>query len=277
MRQRHVFAHRLIGNDNACGMHRNVSRHALKCHGGIDQLAVFIRSSVKLLELGHFERVLQRNAQLSRHGLGDHVHVGIRHAHGSAAITDGGSCRKRTEGDDLRNVILAVAVSHVGDDLIAAIIAKVNINIGHTDTLGIEESLEQQVVADGIHVGNAQCKRDQRACTRASARSYGNAAALGKVHVILHDQEIIGISHLLDDRKLISDTVAVGLLALHGKGDLSTRHAAGKALLGKLVKIGHRVLAVGTREFGQIQRVEIKFHRATVGNADGVFQSTLVL
>ena len=54
-------------------------------------------------------------------------------------------------------------------------------------------------------------------------------------------------------------------------------HACGKALLGKLVQISDRILAVGAREFWQIQRVKIKFDRAAVGNPDRIFKCALIL
>ena len=159
VRQRHVFADRLVGNHDARCVNGNVTRHALQCHGGIDQLAVFICIIVKLFELGQLQRMLQGNAQLRRHGFCNGVHLGIRHAHGSAAISDGGTCGKRTKSDDLRHVFPAIPLCHVVNDLVAAVVAKIDINIGHADSLGVEESLKKQIVANGIHVGNAQRKR----------------------------------------------------------------------------------------------------------------------
>ena len=277
MRKRHVLADGLVCNNNTRRVNGNVTRHALQCHGGIDQLTVFVCIIVKLFQLGQLKRMLQGNAQLCGHGFGNGVHLSIRHAHGSAAIADGGTRSKRTKGNDLRHVFPAVPLCHVINDLVTAVIAEININIGHADAFGIEKTLKQQIIANGIHVGNAQRKRHKRACARASAGSYGNAAALGKAHVVLHDQKIIGISHLHDDVKLVLDSLTVGLLVCCVKGDLSLINALGKAALGKLVQVRYRVLAVGTREFGQVQRIKVKFHRAAVGNAHRVLQSTLVL
>ena len=45
-------------------------------------------------------------------------------------------------------------IGHVFDDAITAFHAKVDIEVGHRDPLGIQEALEQQVVFDRIKVGN---------------------------------------------------------------------------------------------------------------------------
>ncbi len=62
----------------------------------------------------------------------------------------------------------AVLLVDVLDHLAAAAHAEVDVDVGHADALGIEEALEQQVVAQRVDVGDAQRVGDQRAGGRAA-------------------------------------------------------------------------------------------------------------
>jgi hypothetical protein len=56
---------------------------------------------------------------------------------------------QRPEGDDLPDGVGAVLVADVLDDLAAALLAEVDVEVGHRDAFGIEEALEQQVKRSG--------------------------------------------------------------------------------------------------------------------------------
>ena len=74
------------------------------------------------------------------------------------------------EGDDLRHLLAAVLAGDVVDDLAAAVLAEVDVDIGHGDALGIQKALEEQHVLHGIDVGDLHGIGDQRAGCRAAAR-----------------------------------------------------------------------------------------------------------
>ena len=52
-------------------------------------------------------------------------------------------------------MVCAVLPVDVVDDLLTALIAEIDVKIGHTDALGVQESLEDEVVADGVDVSDA--------------------------------------------------------------------------------------------------------------------------
>ena len=103
--------------------------------------------------------------------------------------------QERAEGDDLRDAILAVAAAHVGDHLVAPVLAEVDVEVRHRDALGIEKALEQQAEADRIEIGDGQRVGDERARARAAPRPDGNALRLGPLDEIGDDQEIAGKFH----------------------------------------------------------------------------------
>ena len=53
----------------------------------------------------------------------------------------------------------AVFADDVIDDLSAAFFAEIYIEIGHTDALGIEKSLKQQLILDRIDTGDPDAVR----------------------------------------------------------------------------------------------------------------------
>ena len=65
------------------------------------------------------------------------------------------------EGDDLRDRLLAVLVGDVLDHLLPAAHREVDVDVGHRNSLGVEEALEQQVVAQRVDVSDLQAVGDQ--------------------------------------------------------------------------------------------------------------------
>ena len=271
-RQRHVLRHALIGNDDARRVNRDVARHSLKGHGGVDQLFHAFGAFVQFLQLGQSERHGQRDVRLLRHCARNCVHVAIGHSERPPDVAHGGSGGKRTEGDDLRNMILPVAPPDIVDHLVAAVIAEVHVDIGHTHALGVEEALEEQIEAERVDIGNAECERDKASRARSSAGSYGDVLRPCIIDVVLHDQEVVLVPHLQNDRQLIFQSLAVLALRMLRKGDMPLFHALRKACFGALAKEGLRALFVGTREFRQVGGIEIEADLAPFGDPAGIFQ-----
>ena len=83
-----------------------------------------------------------------------------------------------------------------------SVIIKVGIDIGQRDTVGIQESLKQQVILQRVNLGDAQAVGHCRARSRTTARTYGATQFRCHPDVILHDEEITRETHLLDGFKL---------------------------------------------------------------------------
>ena len=109
-------------------------------------------------------------------------------------------------------MIRAVLIKHIADDLVASVIAEIHVYIGHADSLGVKETLKEKVKSYGIYIGNADKIRHKATRARASSGAYGDRITMGKINVIPDYQKIVGISHTVNNAKLIIYSVKIGLL-----------------------------------------------------------------
>jgi hypothetical protein len=206
------------------------------------------------------------------HQRGDLVAIGGRHAESARHIADATTRLELVHGDDLADVVLAVLARDVLDDLLTAVHAEVDVEVGHGDALGVEEALEEQLVGDGIDIRDAHAVGDQRAGARAAARPHGDAVLLGVVDEIPDDEEVAWEVHLLDDPHLQLQPGAVmiriELLAkTRGRGQ-----AFGQALVRQLGQVGTGIVALGHLELRQVGLAQLELDVAHVADAFGVFQ-----
>ena len=140
--------------------------------------------------------------RILRHQLAQLVDLAVGHFQHAADVAQHAARLQRAEGDDLRDLIAAVALLHVADHLVAPVLAEVDVEVRHRHALGIEEALEQQAEADRIEVGDGQRIGDERARARAAARPDRNALRLRPLDEVGDDQEVARIFHALDDAEL---------------------------------------------------------------------------
>src|SRR5262249_55283303 len=107
------------------------------------------------------------------------------------------------ERDDLGHVLAAVLARDVLDDLAAARLAEVDVDVGGRDALLVEEALEDEVVLDRIDVGDAQRIRDERARGGAAPRSHGHALLARVADEAPEDEEVARETHAPDDADLL--------------------------------------------------------------------------
>ena len=124
-------------------------------------------------------------------------------------------------------MILAIDVLDVIDDLFAAPLLEVDVDIGHLHALGREESLEHEAVGHGVKVGDAHGVGHDGAGGRAAARAHADALAARPFDVLLHDEEIGREALLDDDAHLV---VGLLLLALGHRGAVALLQALLHAL-----------------------------------------------
>ena len=260
----HVIGEAGGGDDDGAGVHRGVARQALQLAGVLDQLSLLAGGLRHLLQLRHLlNRLVEGDLQLPRDQLGDAVHLAEGQAQDPPHVADHRLGAHRAEGDHLGDVLLAVLLDHVAHDLVPARVGEVDVDVGRLDALGVEEALEEQVVADRVGVGDLQAVRDQAAGRRPAARTDGDAALAGVVHEVLDDQEVAGEALLGDHLQLVVE-------ALLDLGD-DLRVAALQAFLGEAaqVLVGGRELG-GNGEAGHERPPEVQLHPALLGDGEGV-------
>ena len=109
--------------------------------------------------------------------LGEPVDLAVGHLQHAAGVLEHGARLQLPEGDDLGDLVGAVALLDVADHLAAPGFAEIDVEIRHRHALGVEEALEQQAEPDRIEIGDGQRPGDHRAGARAAAGADRNAAA----------------------------------------------------------------------------------------------------
>ena len=142
--------------------------------------------------------------------LGEAVDLAVGHLQDAADVADGGLGEKRAEGDDLGDAVAAVLLLDVGDHLLAAVHAEVDVEVRHRDAVGVEEALEEEAVAEGVEVGDGEGVGDEGARARAAAGADGDGVVLGPLDEVGDDEEVAGKAHALDDAELVVEPLAVG-------------------------------------------------------------------
>ena len=94
-----------------------------------------------------------------RNHLGEPVGLRERKVRYARHVLDGQLGRKGTESDDMGYVIGAVVLLHILDHTVASLVIEVHVDIRHRYSLRIEETLEEEVVADRVKIGDVQAIR----------------------------------------------------------------------------------------------------------------------
>ena len=115
-----------------------VARHTLQRPCRVDKLAYARIAVVKLLErLGQAQCLIQRHVQRGGHLLGNRVRLAIADVEGATHVAYGEAGGHRAEGHDLGDMIRAVFLRHIVDDLTAPPHAEVHVDIRHGDALRV--------------------------------------------------------------------------------------------------------------------------------------------
>ena len=204
---RDVVVDRARRDDDAGRMHARVARQAFERHRIVEQLLVALVVAIELADVGDlfdglFDR--QREVRLIRDQLGQRVRLRRREPERAADVLDGRARLHRPERHDLADRLLAVLLPDVLDHLAAALEAEVDVDVGHRHALGIQKTLEEQIVLERTHVGDLQRVGHERSRRRPAARTDRNAAIARRLDEIGDDQEVAGVARLRDHRSSYS-------------------------------------------------------------------------
>ena len=217
--QRQQFVQRPVADHHARRMGRSVAIQALDLAGDVEQA---LRQGLGFCDLLQarftFQRLLQGDGFARRVGnhLGDAIHQPQRHLQHPAGIAHGGTRLQASQSHDLRHAIMTILAPDIAHDLVAPLLAEIDVEVRHRLAFGIEEALEEQAEAQGIEVGDVQRPGHQRRRARA-AHADGNALAARPFHEVGDDQEITGKAHAVDDGKLIGQALVIDIF-LGGMG-----------------------------------------------------------
>ena len=195
-------------------MHAGVAHVALELLGKLQRLAHQRVGAAQLLaEVGHvLEAVLEVCLVLlallvDGHVVGDELGQAVRLGHAEALDTghvlDGHLGGHGAVGDDVRHLFGAVVLGDVAQHVGTSVVVEVDVDIGQRDAVGVEETLEQQVVLHRVDLRDAQAVSHARARRRATAGADADAQFVaGDVYEVLHDEEVSGETHRLHNVQL---------------------------------------------------------------------------
>ena len=154
-------------------MHGGVPGKPLKTLAHIDQGPDLLISLVKLSQFRiDLKGSVNSDVQLIGDHLGKGIHIGIGQIHHPAHIPDYALCRQGTKGNDLNHLLRPIFTAYIVYDLLPSFVTEVNINIGHGNTLRIQETFKQKIISDGIDIGDLQRIGNNASRCRSTARPH---------------------------------------------------------------------------------------------------------
>ena len=259
-------------------MGRGVPVQPLEPLADIEQLRHERLGVARLLETGLAGNGLREGdgvRRIVRHELAQPVDLAIGHLQHAADVAQHRARLELAEGDDMGHAVGAVALAHIGDHLVAAVLTEIDVEVRHRHALGVEEALEEQPEAHGIEVGDGERPGDERAGARAAARPDRNSPRLRPLDEIGDDEEVALIVHAGDDIELEGKAIGISGCVKAGRGALLLK-SPGKTRLRLAAKFGRFRLALRLRasrarqELRQDRRMLPRTIRAAARDLDGV-------
>ena len=209
-RHRHVVAYR-VATDN-----KSASVDTSSANRSLQHLCVFHRVGyawvgrcLSLLQFTHgFDGIhqihLRRLSVYVWQTVGDSltqcIRYSQRHILYSGHILDRVLGGHRCVGDDVCAVLVSVLIHYPLQHLSATVVIEVGIDIRQRDTVGVKETLKQQVVLQRVDLGDTQAIGYHRACSRSTTRTnHHSQFVAGRVDKVLHYEEVSWETHCLHD------------------------------------------------------------------------------
>ena len=162
---------------------------------------------------------------------------------------------------------MPIFVVHIIDHFLPAFVAEVHVKVRHAHTFRIQKPFEQEVVADGINVGDTHTIGSQTSGAASASGAYRDTLCFGVVDEIKYNQVIVGVAHTADYIDLVIQTLPnfrSGITAV----------TAGEAFIAQLFEVGlifHSVRGFKVRQFGHAEfKIKITLFRNTVGVFTGI-------
>ena len=187
-------------------MFAGITDHALEHAAGFDHFfghGITVDLGAQLG--GLFDRFGERDVEF----VGDHLREAVGLGEGEVVhagdVADDHLGAHGAIGDDVGDAVVAVFLAHVVDDFDAAAHAKIDIEVGGADALGVEESLEQQAEPHGIDVGDFEQVGDEAARAGSATGTDGDLFGHGPGDKIPDDEEVVHEAGDVDDRELVTE------------------------------------------------------------------------
>ena len=122
---------------------------------------------------------------------------------------------------------------------------------------------------DRIDVGDLQAICHDASRRRSSSRSHGDPVLLGIIDEIPHDQEVVHISHSLNNTQLIIQALPESLSGLSG-GLIAVTVAFRQSVIAKLIQVAPGIIPLRHIVFRQLCHAEFDLHVTAVRDPLGI-------
>ncbi len=260
--QGHELGQRLAADHDARGVGGSIPGHALELLREVDDL---LHAGIGVVLLAQRRRagesLVEPDPELVRDGFRDPVDLAVGMPEHAPDVADRGPGEHRPERDDLGHMVVAVLLGDVRDDLVTAVVLKVDVDVRHRHPIGVEEPLERELVEDRIDRGDPEGVGDDR--TRGAPPAGRLDPALAREpDEVGHDEEVAGVAHREDDAELVVEPLL--------KGGRDRAVAPLQAVLALLPEPRFDRLAVGHREHRDPELPERELDVAHLGYPAGV-------
>ena len=144
---RHQIAQRPVADDDARRVGGGMAVEALELLRDLEKLAddrllLYLLAKTRLTFDGFCQR--HRVGRVGRHHLAQPIDLAVGHLQDAAYVAQHRARLQRSECDDLCDLVASVFLLNVADHLVAALLAEVDVEIGHRHAVGVQEPLEQE-------------------------------------------------------------------------------------------------------------------------------------
>ena len=240
-----------------------MARQSLESHRKIEHLLHerFVLISLPEVRV-YLESLRNGDTQLIRYSLCYRVTLRVSSIESSGDVSDSSLCLERTEGDDLRHLVLAVLSYDVIDYFLTPFDAEVYVYIRHAHTLRIQESFKNKTVFDRVYLCDIEAVCDYASCGRPSARSDSYAVGFGIMDEVPYYEEVFNITHSLDDLEFCLKSLPVEAFRIHRLSAV----APDQAFIAQIPEVFTRTPAVRRDVFRQVIVTEFKLYIAPFGD-----------
>ncbi len=214
--ERHQFIERTIADHDARRMRRRMPVEPFELLRYLQQPRHHLIGVARFLQFRLAgNRLIERHriGRIVRHQLAQPIDLPVGHLENAANVAQHGARLQLAVGDDLRHAVRAVLLLYVADHFFPAVLAEVDVEVGHRHAFRIKEPLEEQPEPQGVEVGDGQRPRDERSGPRSAPRPDRDTVRLRPLDEVRHDQEVARELHLGDDVHLEGEPLPVVVFA----------------------------------------------------------------
>lgn len=202
------ICHRTRSNDDGTGMDTQLSDCSLKFLSIFDELIVQgigFDSSFQIWIF--FDSIFYGDTWSRRYEFGKLIHLSKGDTECTTDIFDRCTSGKSTKCTYLTDLIVSVFLSDIFDDSSSSFIGEIDIDIWHRYSCRIEKSFKEELISEGVDIGNPRQIGDDGTSCGSSTRSDWYIVFSCPSDEVSDDDEISIKSHQMDDCELVFETI----------------------------------------------------------------------